>query len=156
MADMGNSAFPPFDSTTFPSQLLWFAIIFGGMYYYLSTRFLPKVGQVLQSRRAQIAKDFEEAAAMKAKADVALAEQDWIVAQARAQAYAEAKSAQEARVAAVEAKRQELEAKLRDRLAEADVRIAQAHDVAMGRVADIAQEVAEFIVERLVGERLQA
>ena len=69
----GHANFPPFDSSTFPSQLLWFALIFGGMYYYLSKRFLPAVGGVIQSRRAHIAKDIDEATELQRKADAAAA-----------------------------------------------------------------------------------
>ena len=33
-----HSNFPPFDPGTFPSQLVWFAIAFGFLYWYLSER----------------------------------------------------------------------------------------------------------------------
>ena len=51
--DAGHIAFPPFDTSTFPSQIVWFLLIFGAMYYYLSRRFLPAVGGVIESRRAR-------------------------------------------------------------------------------------------------------
>src|SRR5579863_2409204 len=90
-----HANFPPFDTSTFPSQLLWFALIFGGMYYYLSTRYLPAVGKVIQARRARIAKDIDEATAMQAKADAAAAEHEKALAKARADAQATAQAARD-------------------------------------------------------------
>ena len=36
-----QSNFPPFDASTFPSQLLWFVIAFGFLYWFMSKRALP-------------------------------------------------------------------------------------------------------------------
>jgi hypothetical protein len=36
-----HANFPPFDAGTFPSQLVWFAIAFGFLYWYLAKRGLP-------------------------------------------------------------------------------------------------------------------
>ena len=52
--ESGHANFPPFDPSTFPSQLLWLAISFGTLYYYMSKRFLPGVGAVIEARKARI------------------------------------------------------------------------------------------------------
>ena len=41
----GHPTFPPFDTSTFPSQLVWFFIAFGFLYWYMSTRALPQIGE---------------------------------------------------------------------------------------------------------------
>ncbi len=69
----GHANFPPFDSSTFPSQLLWLAITFGALYYVMSKIALPKVGAVIENRKARIAKDLNDAAAMQQQADAAAA-----------------------------------------------------------------------------------
>src|SRR3954447_1985574 len=84
----GKANFPPFDASTFPSQLLWFALVFGGMYYYLSKRFLPAVGGVIDARRARIAKDIDEATALQTQADAAAADHEKQLSLARANAQA--------------------------------------------------------------------
>ena len=48
-----HSNFPPFDAGTFPSQLVWFAIAFGFLYWYLSKRGLPALGAVIEGRKAR-------------------------------------------------------------------------------------------------------
>ena len=38
----GHAHFPPFDTSTFPAQLLWFSISFGFLYWFMSKRALPR------------------------------------------------------------------------------------------------------------------
>jgi F-type H+-transporting ATPase subunit b len=146
-----HANFPPFDTSTFPSQLLWFALIFGAMYYYLSTRYLPAIGKVIEARRARIAKDIDEATAMQAKADAAAAEHEKALAKARADAQATAQAAREKVAAATEAKRKALDDQLAAKMAAAEASIAQSRAAAMANVSAIAKDATGAIVERLIG-----
>ena len=47
---------------TFPSQLLWLAIIFGLFYLFLKRVALPRVGSILEVRSQRIAQDLDQAA----------------------------------------------------------------------------------------------
>ena len=149
--EAGHANFPPFDSSTFPSQLLWFALIFGGMYYYLSKRFLPAVGGVIQSRRAHIAKDIDEATELQRKADAAAAEHEKGIAAARAQAQATAQAARDKIAAENDVKRKAIEDELSGKLHEAERRIADTRAAAMANVSAIARDATGAIVERLIG-----
>ena len=82
----GHANFPPFDSSSFPSQLLWLAITFGTLYYVMSKIALPKVGAVIENRKARIAKDLNDAAAMQQQADAAAKAHEKTLADARAKA----------------------------------------------------------------------
>src|SRR5690606_21466156 len=53
-AGHGEASFPPFDSSTFPSQLLWLAITFGLFYLFLKKVVLPRIGGILEVRRDRI------------------------------------------------------------------------------------------------------
>jgi len=147
----GHMAFPPFDTATFPSQLLWFALIFGGMYYYLSKRYLPAVGKLIDTRKARIAKDIDEATALHTQAQAAGAEQDKAIAKARADGQATAQAARDKIAAETEARRQALEADLNAKLAVAEARIGANRTAAMANVASIAEGATGAIVERLIG-----
>jgi F-type H+-transporting ATPase subunit b len=68
-----HSNFPPFDPSTFASQLVWFAIAFGFLYWYMSKRGLPQLGAVIDERKAHIARDLDDATAMQQRADAAAA-----------------------------------------------------------------------------------
>jgi F-type H+-transporting ATPase subunit b len=146
-----HSNFPPFDASTFPSQLLWFALIFGAMYYYLSRRFLPAVGNVIMARRARIAKDIDEATAMQTKADEAAAAHEKSLAQARLNAQATAQAARDRIAAETEAKRKALDDQLAAKMAEAERSIAANRNAAMAHVSAIAKDATGAIVERLMG-----
>lgn len=147
----GHLAFPPFDTSTFPSQLLWFAIIFGGMYFYLSRRYLPAVGRLIETRHARIAKDIDEATGLHAQAQAAAAEQERAIAQARTDAQSTAQAARDQTAAQADARRQALESDLNGKLAVAEARIAVNRTAAMANVAAIAQDATGAIVERLLG-----
>ncbi|HTR12199.1 MAG TPA: F0F1 ATP synthase subunit B [Roseiarcus sp.] len=146
-----HSSFPPFDATTFPSQLLWFFVAFGFLYWFMAKRGLPQIGAVIESRRARIARDLDDATAMQQRADAAAAAHEKTLANARAKAQAMAQAARDQASADAEAKRRALEDQLAARLAAAEREIAATRERAMANVAQIAEETAGAIVERLAG-----
>jgi F-type H+-transporting ATPase subunit b len=146
-----HSNFPPFDPGTFPSQLVWLAIAFGFLYWYLSKRGLPQLGAVIEARKARIARDLDEATAMQQKADEAAAAHEKTLAEARAKAQSLAQAARDAAAADAQAKRQTLEDELAVKLADAEREIAKMRAAAMANVADVARDAAGAIVERLGG-----
>ena len=145
------SSFPPFNASTFPSQIVWFFIAFGLLYWYMAKRALPQIGKVIEDRRARIARDLDDATAMQQKADAAAAAHEKMLAEARGKAQAMAQAARDQAAAESEAKRKKLEAQLAARLAAAESQIAATREQAMANVADIARDAAAAIVERLGG-----
>ncbi len=146
-----QSNFPPFNSSTFPSQLLWFAITFGFLYWFMSKRALPQIGKVIEDRKARIARDLDEATEMQQKADAAAAAHEKLLAEARANAQALAQGARDQAAAETEAKRKGLDNEISARIAEAEKQIAGTRAQAMTNVAEIARDAAGAIVERLGG-----
>ena len=116
----GHANFPPFDASTFPSQLLWLAITFGALYYVMSKIALPRVGAVISDRKARIAKDLDDAAAMQQQAEAAAAAHEKTLADARAKAQGHLGAGKRATklAAEAEAKRKTLEAELAGKLAQ--------------------------------------
>jgi len=49
-----ETSFPPFDSSTFPSQLLWLAITFGLFFLLLKQVVVPRIGGILEVRRQAV------------------------------------------------------------------------------------------------------
>jgi len=150
-----SPTFPPFDSTTFPSQLLWLLISFGFLYWYMAKRALPKIGQVIENRRSRIAQDLDDATMMHQKADAAAAVHEKTLAEARAKAQAMAQAARDQAAADAEAKRRALENELAGRIAAAEKQIAATRAQAMNNVSEIARETAGAIVERLGGRKAE-
>src|SRR5271157_922437 len=137
-----HSNFPPFDPSTFPSQLVWFAIAFGFLYWYMSRRGLPQLGAVIDGRKAQIARDLDDATAMQQRADAAAAAHEKTLAEARAKAQTVAQAARDQLAAESQAKRKVLEDELAAKLAAAEREIAATRSEAMSHVVEVAREAA--------------
>ena len=146
-----HANFPPFDASTFPSQLLWLAITFGALYYVMSKIALPKIGGVIETRKARIAKDLNDAAAMQQRADAAAAAHEKTLADARLKAQGLAQEARDKLAAEAELKRKALEDELAAKLAAAESQIAATRTQAMTNVEGIARDTAGAIVERILG-----
>lgn len=147
----GHGAFPPFDTTHYPSQLLWLAITFGLFYLFLKRVALPRIGGILEVRRDRIAHDLDTAARMKEEADEAVAAYEQELADARAKSNAIAQEARDAAKAEADAERRKAEDGLNAKLAEAEARIAALRASALKDVGAIAESTATEIVRSLVG-----
>ena len=152
----GHANFPPFDAATFPSQLLWLAITFGALYYVMSKIALPKVGAVIENRKARIAKDLNDAAAMQQQADAAAKAHEKTLADARVRAQGLAQEARDKLAAESETKRKALEDELSAKLAVAEQQIAAMRTQAMSNVESIARDAAGAIFERILGRPADA
>jgi F-type H+-transporting ATPase subunit b len=147
----GHTAFPPFQSDTFPSQLLWLAISFAALYYFMAKKALPAVGATIKLRKDRIAKDIDDATTMQQKADAAAAEHEKALADARARAQSLAQATRERLAAEADAKRKAVDEELAAKFAEAERQLAATRDQAMANVGAIAREATAAIVERLIG-----
>ena len=150
-AGHAEPGFPPFDPSHFPSQLLWFAIAFGFLYWFMAKRALPQIGKVIEDRKARIAADLDDATRMQQKADAAAAAHEKTLADARSKAQSLAQAARDQAAADADAKRKTLDNALSARIGEAEKQIAATRAQAMSNVADIARDAAGAIVERLGG-----
>lgn len=147
-----GSAFPPFESHTFLSQLIWLALAFGLLYYLMDKVALPRIQSILHDRSARLSADLDEAQRMKAEADAAGAAYEKSLSDAQGKARAIAQDTRNSLAAEADAKRKTLEAELNERLAASEATIRQRTAEAMGNVRGIAGETASAIVERLTGQ----
>jgi F-type H+-transporting ATPase subunit b len=150
-ADGGEGGFPPFDSSTFASQLVSLAIAFVALYLIVSRIALPRVGSVLDARQGTIEGDLAEAQKLKDASDAALKAYESELAAARSRAQAIGAETREKLNAAAEAERKTLEARLTLKLADAEKAIAATRSAAMSNVRGIAADAAAAIVRRLTG-----
>lgn len=146
-----ESGFPPFDTSTYPSQLLWLAITFGLFYLFLKKVVLPRIGGILEVRSDRIAQDLDQAARMREESDAAIAAYEQELAEARARAGAIGQEARDKAKADAATERKQVESDLDRKLAEAEARIAAIKDGAMKDVGVIAEETAAAVVQQLIG-----
>ncbi len=147
-----SGVFPPFDPSTFPSQLLWLAITFGALYLLMSKLALPRIGGILENRKQIIDADLAAADASRQKTDAAIAAYETALAEAKAKAQGIADQSRDANQADLAAKRSAVEADLTARVSAAEARIASTKAEAMTHVDEIATETAQTVVTQLVGD----
>ena len=146
-----DGGFPPFDSSTFASQLVSLVIAFVALYIIVSRIALPRVGGVIDARQSAIEGDLAEAQSLKDESEAALKAYERELAAARSKAQAIAAETRETMNAAADAERKSLEAKLAARLAAAEKSIAATRSSAMSNVRSVAADAASAIVQRLAG-----
>jgi F-type H+-transporting ATPase subunit b len=146
-----NGGFPPFDSSTFPSQLVSLLIAFVALYIIVSRIALPRVGAVIDARQDAIEGDLAAAQKHKDESEAALKAYESELASARSKAQAIAAENREKLNAAADAERKTLEEKLATKLSDAEKSIATTRATAMGNVRGIAADAASAIVQRLTG-----
>ncbi len=153
--DGGASAFPPFETWHFPSQIFWLVVLFGFLYLVLSRVILPKLGSVLEHRESTIASDLDEAAILNEQALEAQKNVEVSIAQAQAKARETGNKARmkiDAEIAEATAK---VDAELDEKLSEAETRIAKLRTEAMDNVETIAADAAQSILDKF-GAKLSA
>lgn len=146
----GGGSFPPFDPTSFPSQLLWLAITFGLFYALMAKIALPRISSILETRSGRIAQDLDEANRLKSESDEAIAAYEQELADAKGRAHAIAQKARDEARVELDARRAAVEADMASRVAEAEERIAGIKAEAMGEVGSIAEETAAAVVDQLI------
>jgi F-type H+-transporting ATPase subunit b len=143
--------FPPFDAHNFLPQLIWLTIVFGALYWLMSRIALPRVENILEARKARIARDLDDSRTMQDQAQAAGVAYDKTLADAKGRAQALAQQTHDQLYAESEAKRHTLEAELNAKLAAAESQIAETKTRAMSNVDGIARDTASVVVQHLTG-----
>src|SRR5579885_2207560 len=125
---------PQLDPSSYPSQIFWLVVTFIPLFFILWKVALPKVGQVIDARRARIEGDLDRATALREEAGKVLAEYEKALAEAHEKARAELRRAGE-EMAALAAKRHaELGGRLAEEIRAGEARIAAAKDSALANI----------------------
>jgi F-type H+-transporting ATPase subunit b len=148
----GKGQFPPFNPSTFASQLVWLAVAFVVLYVLMSRLALPRIGKIIENRENVIRDDLAEAERLKGQSDEAVAAYEKALADARNRAQAIAGETRDRQAKEAEANRKVIEEQLNAKLAGAEKTIAATKAAAMGNVQTIAADAARAIVERLIGK----
>ena len=151
-AEGGHGGFPPFQSETFASQLVWLGIAFVLLYVLMAKLALPRVSAIIDARQKRIAGDVAEASRLKTESDAAVAAYEKALADARSRAQAIANETRERQQAQADKRRKTLEEELNARVADAEKAISTTKQAAMSNVRTIAEDATRAIVERLIGE----
>ena len=142
---------PQLDVSTFASQILWLALTFVPLYLIIVRVALPRIGEVLETRRDKIDDDLKKAAARKDEAQGVLAEYEALQAASHAKAQELLQQAKEEMSALAGKRDSELVAKLAVQTAKAEARIANAKSEALTNLEQAVVEVASAATAKLIG-----
>jgi len=151
-----SGGFPPFDQTTFPSQIFWLVITFAFLFTVLWRVAGPRINAAITSRRGAINGAIAEASKARADAETAQANYQAAMTAARARANALAEETRQKLNAEIAKAKAEADAKAHDAMAAADARIAITRETAKAAVGTAARDAAIAIVERLTGDKVSA
>jgi F-type H+-transporting ATPase subunit b len=151
-----EGGFPPFDTSTFPSQFFWLAITFAFLFTVLWRVAGPRIKGAITNRRGAINGAIAEAGRARGDAEAAQTAYETALAGARARANALAEETRTRLNAEIAKAKSEADARAHDAMAQADTRIAQTRETAKAAVATAARDAAIAIVERLTGDKVSA
>ena len=151
-----STAFPPFDPTLFPSQIVWFVVSFGALYFVLSKWVLPQIGAVLHKRASTISGDLDSAAQKSAEADIAKTAMEKSVAKARADARAMVDAARAETQAKLNAEQEAAEARIAEKIQAEEAKVDAARKKALAEVPGEAEKLAREIADKLAPANVSA
>jgi F-type H+-transporting ATPase subunit b len=155
-APQKNGGFPPFDTTTFPSQLFWLAVTFAFLFVVLWRVAGPRINEAITNRRGIINGALAEAGKARGDAETAKATYEASLASARDRANAVAEETRVKLNGEIAKAKAEAEAHAHDAMAAADARIASTREGAKVAISTAARDAAIAIVERLTGDKVSA
>lgn len=147
-----EGGFPPFDTTTFPTQFFWLAVTFAFLFAVMWRVAGPKINTAITNRRSAINGAIAEAAKARAESEAAQAGYQNALAAARSRANALAEETRQSLNAEIARAKAEADAQAAQSMHEADARIAATRETAKAAVGAAARDAAISIVERLTGD----
>jgi F-type H+-transporting ATPase subunit b len=151
-----NAGFPPFDTTTFPSQLFWLAITFGFLFVVLWRVAGPRINATITTRRVTINDAIAQANQARQDAQAAQAGYEAALAGARSNANALADETRRSLNAEIAHAKAQADAEALKAMHDANLQITHMRDAAASRVAEAARDAVVAIVERLTGDTVSA
>lgn len=147
-----GGGFPPFDTTTYPSQMVWLAITFAILFVVLWRIVGPRIGGAIAMRKDRVAGDLAQAEAHRKEAEAAQSAYETALTEARKRAHALAEENRNRIHGEIDAAKASAETDAQKAMTEAEARIQATHKDALARVAGAAEEATIAIVAHLTGE----
>jgi F-type H+-transporting ATPase subunit b len=145
---------PQLNFLDFAPQLFWLAVSFIVLYLLLSRVALPRVGNILEERKARIEADLGAARTLREETDKAIADYEKALADAKARAQQIGRKSREEMTAEIDRQRAEVDSQINAKLADAEKSISTLKASALSHTDEIATELTEDLVARLLGRKV--
>jgi F-type H+-transporting ATPase subunit b len=137
-------------------QLVWLAILFAVLYLLMSTVAVPRIANTLQARDAKISGDLAAAEKANEDARAAIEAYNQKLIAAREGGRGLTRQREEADAAAATARLAQLNERIGAQIAEAEKHIGEQRANALSGLEQMANEVAESVYAKLVGQPADA
>jgi F-type H+-transporting ATPase subunit b len=148
-AQAAGAGLPQLDISTWPSQLFWLVVLFTAGYILMAKFVTPRIGSVLEERRAKLDEDLGKARSASEDAACIRAEYEADLDTARSAAAETAKQAAAEATKQAEASDAKIAKKLAEKVAKAEAKLATARSEAMANLNNVAAEAALAAVAQL-------
>lgn len=135
---------------TFVSQIFWLVVTFGALYYLMSRKVLPRLGEVVEGRQEKIEDDLGRAERLRAEAEEVMQAYERALASARSEAGGILKESSD-QIKAEQTRRLEAFAREQaERTRQEEAAIEEAMRKASGQLVDMASDVAQAVTQKLI------
>ena len=148
-AKAAGAGLPQLDISTWPSQLFWLVVLFTAGYILMAKVVTPRIGTVLEERRAKLDDDLGKARTASEDAARIRAEYEADLDAARSAAAETAKQATAEAAKQAEAGDAKIAKKLAEKVAKAEAKLAATRSDAMANLNNVAAEAALAAVAQL-------
>ena len=142
---------PQLKVETWPSQLFWLAVIFAVGYIFMSRVVTPRIGSVLEERRARLDDDLTRAREASAEAATTRAEYEASLEEARSQAAEFARNASAKAQANADAAEARAAKRMAAKVGKAEDKLAKDRAEAESNLAAVAVEAAMAAAAQIAG-----
>lgn len=148
---MSSGGFPQLDPSSYPSQVFWLGVSFALLYALMSRLALPRVGGVIERRRALRADNLAAAESTNTEAEKIKSAFEKSLGDAQRKASEALTAAERAVSAKVSDEQSAFADSARKRLAAAEQTIARAKTDALASLSDIAADIAADMAKKAGG-----
>ncbi len=148
-AQAAGAGLPQLDISTWPSQLFWLVVLFTAGYILMAKLVTPRIGSVLEKRRAKLDEDLGKARSASEGVARIRAEYEADLDAARTAAAETAKKAAAEASKQAEASEAKVAKKLAERVEKAEAKLTAARSEALTSLNNVAAEAAMAAVAQL-------
>jgi F-type H+-transporting ATPase subunit b len=150
--DQGSGGFPPFNTSTYPSQIFWLTITFVALLVVMWRVAVPRITNVIAERKGRIETELAKAEENRKQAERAAAAYQAPILEARERARAASEATRSEVAKEFEQAKVSADVEVQRKTTEAQVRIATMQRQARQHIAQAAEDAVVDIVTRLTGQ----
>ncbi len=150
----GGSGFPQLDVSTYPSQVFWLSIWFLLLLFLMSRIALPRIGEVLDTRRKQREDDLTRAEKLQSEIEEVREGYELALADSHQQAQTLLNDNDAKIATANAAENDNFSSDAKKRLAEAEKSISAAKEEALANLSEMTIEIAINATEKITGGKV--